>query len=325
MVARPSVRSSWRIGAKPVFSFIAGLVALVMATSSAMAQPIATAVQVDGAATITLNGRSGALRSGVRVEQGSTIATGGSGVVQLTFDDATNMVIGPNSQLEITAVLMGGGNRASRFAVNAVAGGFRFISGNSARDAYEITTPTATMGIRGTEFDIAVARRSTALALFSGGVQMCRSRGNCALVQGSCAIARTEGSRISGVGGAEAAELLEAAFPLVRGQRALRPNFRVSSGGCDQYTRQIRSEAPAPTPQGAPQPQPQPQPQQQPQPQPEPQPEEASFGHGDASDGYAENNPGNGVGGPGQGGPGRDQGGNNGNGNGNGNGNRNGN
>jgi hypothetical protein len=298
---------------------IAGLIALFMLTSGAIAQPIATAVQVDGTATISVGGRSGALRNGARVEQGSTIATGNGGVVQLTFDDATNMVIGPNSQLEITAVLMSGGNRASRFAVNAVAGGFRFISGNSARDAYEITTPTATMGIRGTSFDIAVVRRSTALALFTGGVEMCRTRGRCALVQGSCAIARTEGSSISGVTGAEAAELLDAAFPLVRGQRALRPSFRVSSGGCDQYTRQIRSEAPA-RPTATPQP-PQPQPQPQPQPEPEPEPQEESFGHGDAEDGYAETNPGNGDGGPGRGGPGRDPGGNNGNGNGNGNGN----
>ena len=45
---------------------------------------------------------------------------------------------------------------AAQVSINAVKGAFRFITGNSPKDAYSITTPTAMIGVRGTEFDIDV-------------------------------------------------------------------------------------------------------------------------------------------------------------------------
>ncbi|MCT4684288.1 MAG: FecR domain-containing protein [Roseicyclus sp.] len=237
------------------------------------AAPIATAVEVDGSAQVSFGGNRSRLSTGARIEEGSVIETADGGLVQLTFDDGTNMVVGPRSRLEITSVLIGGGNRASRFAVNAVAGGFRFLSGGSDPDAYDITTPTATLGIRGTAFDIAVAGRDTALALFAGEVEMCARNQRCFIVRGACAVARTAGqNRIRGVTGRDAAELIAGAFPLIGRQRPLRPEFRGQDGSCNRY-RGLEDEASAP-PQRVP---------ERSDPDPDPEPPSSSAGRSGAS------------------------------------------
>lgn len=239
---------------KQIFLFIFSICMVgFLWPSLAAAVPIATAVDVDGTAQVTVGSNRSRLSAGARIEEGSVIETADNGLVQLTFDDGTNMVVGPRSRLEITSVLMGSGNRASRFAVNAVAGGFRFLSGGSNPDVYDITTPTATLGIRGTEFDIAVAQRDTALALFSGEVEMCARNQRCFIVRGECAVARTtRQNTIRGVTGRAAAELIPGAFPLVGRQAPLRPDFRVNDNSCDRYriaeADTPRPSSPSPTP-----------------------------------------------------------------------------
>ena len=123
---------------------LTSLVALALAAlpRTAAAQQIATVVQVAGNAQLSLGGSRFTFASGTRIEQGSVISTAANSTVELTFDDGTNMVVGPNSSLEITEILMTSGSRADRFAVNAVAGSFRFISGNSSPE----TSPAGPQG-----------------------------------------------------------------------------------------------------------------------------------------------------------------------------------
>lgn len=256
---------------------------LLAVPRAAVAQQIATVVQVTGDAEISFDGRRFIIRDGARVAQGATISTTSDATVEMTFDDGTNMVVGPNSSLEVTEILMISGNRAGRFAVNALAGSFRFISGNSDKEAYEISTPSATMGVRGTAFDLAVTRSRTALALFNGEVRICRGGRICARVRGSCAVATTRGfRRISGVSGSDAAALLETAFPLIPDQDRLASPFRVQTRSCDRYVALPKERSPAPSAQQTPQPPaperptPQPPTPEPPAPRP-PAPEEPSF------------------------------------------------
>ena len=62
---------------------------------------------------------------------------------------------------------------AGKFAVNALAGTFRFLTGNSEKSAYQIITPTGTLGVRGTKFDFTVDPRTgqTKVVLFEGQVK----------------------------------------------------------------------------------------------------------------------------------------------------------
>ncbi len=78
--------------------------------------------------------------------------------MQLIFTDGTKLVIGEKSSLVIEKYLMKGGNQAQAVAVDALRGTFRFITGNSAKSAYNIQTANATIGIRGTGFDFLCRR-----------------------------------------------------------------------------------------------------------------------------------------------------------------------
>lgn len=82
------------------------------------------------------------------VFSGDQILTGPIGEAQVKFRDNTKLVVGPNSKMVIDAFVFEG-DTARKISINAVRGAFRFISGRSPKDAYSITTPTATIGVRG--------------------------------------------------------------------------------------------------------------------------------------------------------------------------------
>jgi hypothetical protein len=65
------------------------------------------------------------------------------------FRDETKLVVGPNSTMVIDAFVFSDQNTARQISINAVKGAFRFITGKSPKDVYSITTPTATIGVRG--------------------------------------------------------------------------------------------------------------------------------------------------------------------------------
>lgn len=97
------------------------------------------------------DGRTGkrVLLQEAAVFSGDQIITGPTGEAQIKFRDDTKLVVGPNSTMVIDAFVFNADDSARQISINAVRGAFRFISGKSAKDAYTITTPTSTIGIRG--------------------------------------------------------------------------------------------------------------------------------------------------------------------------------
>lgn len=83
------------------------------------------------------------------VYSGDRIITGPSGEAQVRFRDDTKLVVGPNSMMIIDAFVFTDEDTAREISINAVRGAFRFITGKSPKDVYSITTPTATIGVRG--------------------------------------------------------------------------------------------------------------------------------------------------------------------------------
>ncbi len=58
-------------------------------------------------------------------------------------------------------------------AVKLTSGAFRFVTGNSEKAAYKITTPLATIGVRGTILDILSQRGKTIIKLQEGAATVC--------------------------------------------------------------------------------------------------------------------------------------------------------
>lgn len=282
---------------------IVAVAAGLMAISSglALAQDVARVVALSGGAEVLSGGKRMALTEGATVAIGDRIDTDGTGRVSLLFHDETRIAIGPNARLKVDTVLMQNDGTARRLAVSATTGAFRFISGKSDTSAYEIRTPTATLGIRGTTFDVAVrGREGTDLALFRGRVLMCARSGMCAEVRGACAVAVQDanGRFRAPENRAERNTVLNASFPLVVSQSNLRRPFRAPVWTCGNTALPIlpagteaqpqpqqridppppppepREEEPPPPPQKPEPKEDTPRPPPSPEPEPEPEPEQ---------------------------------------------------
>lgn len=189
------------------------------------------AVGVNPDALARFSGTDRVLAVGADISMGEQVVTGPSGQVQIVFSDQTRLVVGPGSTLTIESYLFNG-NTANKFAINALAGSFRFISGHSPKAAYSINTPTASIAVRGTKFDFNVTRSRTDLMLYEGGVQLCSTSGQCQELDNFCDLGAVDASISQLVRHSDPVhpELSET-FRYARFQSPLLSEFRVSGAG----------------------------------------------------------------------------------------------
>jgi hypothetical protein len=161
---------------------VAVLGCLASAGAAVAAAPAGKAVGVDPSAQAIVASATKTLVVGADVGMGDKIVTGPTGQVQLVFNDDTHLVVGPSSTLVIQSYLLRNDKSVSKFAVSALGGTYRFITGKSDHAAYTINTPTGTIGVRGTAFDFTVGDPhvltgnflpGTTVALFKGKVILC--------------------------------------------------------------------------------------------------------------------------------------------------------
>ncbi|MDF3074664.1 MAG: hypothetical protein K0S54_2331 [Alphaproteobacteria bacterium] len=103
-----------------------------------------------------------AKKTGDRVFQNELIRTGTESKGQLLFRDETSLTIGPDSEVKLDQFVYNPQGNSS-VTLNATKGVFRFISGSLPSQAYEIKTPAATIGVRGTIILIALLPDGTAI------------------------------------------------------------------------------------------------------------------------------------------------------------------
>ena len=107
-----------------------------------------------------------------------TTAANSDGKFQLLDD--TTIAVGPNATITLDRFVFNSGTSGADVAITALKGSFRFLSGTTPDTGYRLTTPTSTVGIRGTEFEVFVDDNGeTAIALISGEVEMCSQSRNC--------------------------------------------------------------------------------------------------------------------------------------------------
>jgi len=212
---------------------IAFLLAMVGWAVPATADPIANVVAVQGSPTSSGPGGNRALLAGNELSEGDKI-TVTSGNAQILFVDGTKLVIGPNSSLMISKVLMqGSGNTAKNLSINALRGTFRFITGKSPKNAYNIQTANATIGIRGTGFDFWVVD-ATGVALLQGKVRLCSKSGGkaCVDLNPTCEVGVAAKGNASILFGQDRANTLRNRLPYVFNQTSLNKEFRLNTNAC---------------------------------------------------------------------------------------------
>lgn len=160
---------------------IAGTFLATAIAQNASAQTLiggATVIQNDVRGDIL--GRRSKMTVGDRIFQDQSVQTANDSLAKFVFLDLTNMSLGPQSQVKLDKFVYDGEGKAKSVSVTALKGAFRFISGQSQHDAYEVTTPQAVIGVRGTTYDVQVAGAVTTVVLQEGEVNVCvRNTANC--------------------------------------------------------------------------------------------------------------------------------------------------
>ena len=100
-----------------------------------------------------LDGNIFELSVGDPVFQGDTVETEGSGAVGLVFLDKTTLSLSEGGKMVLDELVYDPASGTGSMAVDMVEGAFSFVSGEIAKtgpDAMQVSTPVATIGIRGT-------------------------------------------------------------------------------------------------------------------------------------------------------------------------------
>ncbi len=211
---------------------------LVLATLALAGAPALAAsgkaLGVDPAAEARRASEVRVLTVGADVAIGERIVTGPSGQVQILFDDRTELVVGPNSALLIEDYLLREDGSAGRLAVNALAGTFRFVTGGAPKDRYTITTPTATIGVRGTGFDLVVAQQWSYALVHDGSIIGCIAQNNCIVTEARCDMGQFSADEAVLVGPANRLSSADRArlrqlFIYSASQRSLLTRFRIEA------------------------------------------------------------------------------------------------
>jgi hypothetical protein len=129
----------------------------LFAHNAQAAQPDAKAIKVGvvGAAKETLSAQSGAnapriMKMGDEILFEEKLTTDANGQTQLIFIDKSTLTIGPNASVTIDKFVFDPSKSSGELAVSSSKGVLRFVGGAlSKKQPVSITTPSATIGIRG--------------------------------------------------------------------------------------------------------------------------------------------------------------------------------
>ena len=174
--------SFWQIIA--IFATSAGLATAVVKAAHAAGATgvetleIGTTVVIKRRVTGTLGDKKRRLRKGFRVFHSEELETRSRSRLELKLDDDTKLALGPNARLRLDDYATGKPDGSSTITLSFLRGAFRFITGQSNSKSYRIETPSATIGVSGTVFDVYVGRKGDAVVLLhEGEVEVCtRSR-----------------------------------------------------------------------------------------------------------------------------------------------------
>lgn len=132
------------------------VLAAVIASQLASAQvnsKIGVAAAVKNRVEGVISGGVRPLSSGSEVFAREVVRTGEESMAQLLFLDETSLSIGPQSEVTLDRFVYDPNRGAGSLVLNATRGAFRFVSGSQQPSSYQIRTPVATIGVRGTIFD----------------------------------------------------------------------------------------------------------------------------------------------------------------------------
>jgi hypothetical protein len=147
---------------------------LAVAALTLASQPAFAETKVGVAAAVKNQVQGGNARSiavGGSVFANERIRTGDAATAQFMFLDKTVMSMGPKAELVLDKYVYNPDRgTGGQVVVNAVQGTMRFVTGSQNPTNYQIKTPVATLGIRGTVVDLKVSQDQTFIGVIEGSL-----------------------------------------------------------------------------------------------------------------------------------------------------------
>jgi hypothetical protein len=142
-------------GLSTQFGHASLLVTLFCAVTLADATEIGQVKVAKGAVTVERQGHTQPASVGTRLQTSDVVRTGPDGAVGITMDDDSLLSAGPDSVLVLDRYVLDPTTNHGRFDASLNKGTLAVVSGRIAKqapDAMTVRTPTAVLGVRGTEF-----------------------------------------------------------------------------------------------------------------------------------------------------------------------------
>jgi ferric-dicitrate binding protein FerR (iron transport regulator) len=117
------------------------------------AESIGVAAAAQNEVTGIQGGATRTLAAGSQVFQEEMIRTGARSMAQLLFLDETSLSIGPLSEVTLDRFVFNPATGAGDVVLSTARGAFRFITGSQSPSNYQLRTPFASIGVRGTIVD----------------------------------------------------------------------------------------------------------------------------------------------------------------------------
>lgn len=188
---------------RQAWGFLA-VAAAVVGAAPAHAQTIGVAATVRNDVAQLRGAKATPINAGEEVVRNEVVRTGVESATKIVFRDDTNLAVGPSSTVTLDRFVFSGENTAQKVTVNLVRGAFRFTSGGSDKRAYEIKTPLATIGVRGTQLGVlSEGRLRTTVNMLEGVAIICmRGTGRCLVASmGQTVVVTATGITFSSPGG----------------------------------------------------------------------------------------------------------------------------
>ena len=120
-------------------------------TPTAQSEPIGNVVKLQGTASVTRDKASAPLKLKDDIYKNDVIQTGAASALGVTFDDATTLNLTANSRIAVDNYVYEDGGKSNSALFDVTKGTVAFVAAAVAKTGdMKITTPTSTLGIRGT-------------------------------------------------------------------------------------------------------------------------------------------------------------------------------
>lgn len=149
---------------------------------------------VSGEVSLEVGGASSTLAANQRIEGGATIRTGSTGRALLRFDDGQLTALNGNTTFSVGSYRFDSARpEDGSVAMSLLRGALRMVTGligQRNRNGFALSTPTATIGIRGTDFLVAV-QEPTYFTVRQGAIAASNSAGSVTFAAGQTGIVAT--------------------------------------------------------------------------------------------------------------------------------------